>query len=301
MTRVVEGLRKRHAHDRGRCDGTIQPRELHHVEDGAHAPALLADTPSKGSCELYLRGGVRAIAELILQAHEPKRIDSTVGPKSRHEKAGQPTRGLRKHQEGIAHGRRHEPLVASNRVSIALALGTGGIRADIRAALFFRHSHSKGDARFLPPRHKAPIVLARKNCRAKTGRWSRLDCERGEGRPRHGDGAQVSGFDLRGHVEASRTEDLRWRCCRVSRIAAPGRSMQPGGNALRHKAGWNSTMSSRNPLGSKRRSLGGFSLASRARSNISAVPQRQPNSASTVLCSPPPFAATASRRGLSLP
>ena len=67
---MVERLGKRHAHQAGRRDGAIEPRELHHLDDGAHAAALLADAPGKGVRELDLGGRIRTVAELVLEALE---------------------------------------------------------------------------------------------------------------------------------------------------------------------------------------------------------------------------------------
>ena len=151
VARVMDRLRQRHAHDAGRRKGAIEPRELHHVDDGAHAPALLAHAPSKGIVELDLGGGVGAVAELVLEALEVQRVDRAVRTKARHEKAGEPARRLRQHQERVAHGRRHEPFVAGDAVAFTRGLRARGVAAHVGAALLLGHSHAERDADLLPP------------------------------------------------------------------------------------------------------------------------------------------------------
>ena len=47
MAAMMHGLRQRHAHQAGRSDGAIEPRQLHHLQNGADAGALLADAPGE--------------------------------------------------------------------------------------------------------------------------------------------------------------------------------------------------------------------------------------------------------------
>ena len=114
VARVMHRLRQRHAHHAGRRDRAVEPRELHHLDDGAHAAALLADAPREGIVELDLGRGVGAVAELVLEPLEVQPVDRAVRAKARHQEAGEPARRLRQHQEGVAHRRRHEPFVAGD-------------------------------------------------------------------------------------------------------------------------------------------------------------------------------------------
>ena len=79
-----------------------------------------ADALGIGAVEFDLGGGVRLVAELVLQALEADRVLAAVGPVARHQIAGEPARRLRQHQEGIAHRRRHEPFVAGDLDMIAV-------------------------------------------------------------------------------------------------------------------------------------------------------------------------------------
>ena len=47
MAAMMHGLRQRHAHQARRGDRAIEPRQLHHLHDGAHARALVADPPAR--------------------------------------------------------------------------------------------------------------------------------------------------------------------------------------------------------------------------------------------------------------
>ena len=57
----------------GRRDRAVEPRELHHLDDGAHAAAFLADAPREGLGELDLGGRIGAVAELVLEPLEAQR------------------------------------------------------------------------------------------------------------------------------------------------------------------------------------------------------------------------------------
>ena len=50
----------------------VKTRERHHVHDGPHAPTVLADEVSHSIVVLHLARGVRAVADLVLQAHHPE-------------------------------------------------------------------------------------------------------------------------------------------------------------------------------------------------------------------------------------
>ena len=73
--------RERHPDQPGRSDGAVEPGQLHHLDDGAHAAAFLADPPGEGILELDLGGGVGAVAELVLEPLQTQRVDVPSGRK----------------------------------------------------------------------------------------------------------------------------------------------------------------------------------------------------------------------------
>ena len=90
MADVVQRLAERDARLAGRGDGAVEPGEVHHLDDGAHAGTFRSDPLGIGAVEFDLRGGVRLVAELVLQALEADRVLAAVGPVARHQIAGQP-------------------------------------------------------------------------------------------------------------------------------------------------------------------------------------------------------------------
>ena len=120
--------------------------------------------------ELHLRGRIGAVAELVLEPLEGQRVDAAVGQEARHQEAGEPARRLRQHQEGVAHGRRHEPLVPGDQVlgprpAVARGRRRGGVGAHVGAALLLRHAHADGDAALGGRRLEALVVGARQDLR----------------------------------------------------------------------------------------------------------------------------------------
>ena len=116
---MVHGLRQRHAHEARRGEPAIEPRQLHHLDDGADAGALVADPQSVSAGEFDFARRIGAVAELVLEPLQAERIDRAVGPEARHEETRQPARRLRQHQEGVAHRRGQKPFVADDGVEIA--------------------------------------------------------------------------------------------------------------------------------------------------------------------------------------
>ena len=157
-----------------------------------------------------------------------------VGPKTRHQKAGQSALRLRQHQKSVAHRRRHEPFVAGDGIALARGLGARRVGAHVGAALPLGHAHAERDAGLLPPRPEMGIVTARHDLGAELRCERGLDRERRDRGARHGDRAEMSGLDLRRHVEARGAGDLRRRR-RRRRVVAPGRAVQAGRNALGHE------------------------------------------------------------------
>src|SRR3546814_16710809 len=69
-----------------------------------------------------LRRGVRAIAHLVLEAHDAEpRVARAVGQPARDEEAGEPAFGIGEGQESIAHRRRAEPFMPGQAVPAILA------------------------------------------------------------------------------------------------------------------------------------------------------------------------------------
>ena len=122
---VAQRLAEAEAHLAGRGDGAVEPRQVHHLDDGAHARALGADALGIGAVEFDFRRGVRLVAELVLQALEADGVLAAVGPVARHQIAGEARRRLGQHQERVAHRRRHEPFVAADLDMVAVRHGLG--------------------------------------------------------------------------------------------------------------------------------------------------------------------------------
>src|ERR1700675_57100 len=78
--------------------------------------------------------GVAAVAELVLEALQAERVELAVRRPARQEEAGKPLRRLRQDQESIAHGRRQEPFVAGEAVSLARAAALDRLGARAVAA-----------------------------------------------------------------------------------------------------------------------------------------------------------------------
>ena len=205
---MVHRLRQRHAHEAGRGERAIEPRQLHHLDDGAHAGALVADPQRESLGELDFARRIGAVAELVLEPLQPQRIDRAIGPKARHEKTGQPARRLRQHQKGVAHRRGEKPLVPGDRIGISGRRRGRGVGAHVGAALLFGHAHAERHARLFPPRAKRRVVAAGDDFRRDLRQQRRLGGERRQRGARHGDRAQVPALDLRRHVVARRARRL---------------------------------------------------------------------------------------------
>ena len=89
MLGVVQRLGERLTHQGGRADRGVEPGVVHHLDDGAHAVALLADQPGERARVLDLRRGVGAVAELVLEALDQDGVARAVGAPARHQEAGQ--------------------------------------------------------------------------------------------------------------------------------------------------------------------------------------------------------------------
>ena len=136
----------------------------------------------------------------------------TVRRPARHQEAAQAFRRLRQHQEGVAHGRRHEPLMAIEAErAITRRLGAGDVGAQVRAALVLGHAHADERGTLFPDRAKAAVVAAAIDFRQpRRGDLRRLP----QGRHRaigHGERATDPAFDLHEQVEPGRARHVRTR------------------------------------------------------------------------------------------
>jgi hypothetical protein len=113
---VPGGLGHALAHDGRGAEHAVEPGVVDHLDDGAHAPALVADELAPGVEQLDLARRVGPVAELVLEPLDADGVAAAVGEPARHEEAGEPAGGLGQHQEGVGHRRRAEPLVAGEAV-----------------------------------------------------------------------------------------------------------------------------------------------------------------------------------------
>jgi hypothetical protein len=118
LRRVVQRQAQRLAHQAAGAQGAVQPRQRAHGQDLRHAAAF-SPTSQASRQELDLGAGVGLVAQLVLQALDAQALRRAVGQHARQEEARQAARRLRQHQEGVAHRRRHEPLVAGQAVARA--------------------------------------------------------------------------------------------------------------------------------------------------------------------------------------
>jgi hypothetical protein len=119
-------MRQRLPHQAAGAQRAVEPRHRAHLEDLRDAAAFLADQPGRRAVELDFGAGVGLVAQLVLQALDADRVAAAVGQHARQEQAAQAGRGLRQHQEGVAHRRREEPLVAGDAVARAPVVAASG-------------------------------------------------------------------------------------------------------------------------------------------------------------------------------
>ena len=222
------------AHQPGAAERAVQPGQRAHLEYLCHAAPFLADLPGEGAGKFHLGTRVGAIAQLVLQALDAHGIQAAIRQHARHEQAGEAGRRLRQHQEGIAHRRRKEPLVADHAVAAAPRrvlgeLGARGIGAHVRAALLFGHAHAHGEAGFFgvvqQPRVVAGVAqfaepLLEDRGVAAQGRRDRVG---------HRDRAQCGRFEFGEHHERRRALDVR------AGAACPRRAVQARADRRTHQ------------------------------------------------------------------
>ena len=103
------------------------------------------------------------IAHLALEALDLHRVLRPVRAPARQQETGQAAGGLGQRQEGIAHRRRNEKLVADQfiglpRTFLANRVGACRVGAHVRPALLLRHRHADGQRRLLIGRHVARVI-----------------------------------------------------------------------------------------------------------------------------------------------
>ncbi len=162
-------------------------------------------------------------------------VDFAVRRKARHDKACQSARGLRQHQEGVAHRRRHEPFVPGDAIgAAAIRFSARHVGAHVGAALLLGHPHAHGHAALGRPWRKTRIIGAGAEHRHDLLQQPGIGGERANRRPRHGDRAQVPGLDLGGHEEF-RGPDHLGAIAGQGALGRPGRIVQAGMRAVRHQ------------------------------------------------------------------
>ena len=227
-----------------------------HLDDRRHAAAGLANHLRPGAEQLDLRGGVRAVAELVLQTLDVHRVARPVGQDARHQKAGQTLGGaigrlgLGEHEEDVGHRRRAEPLVASELIlgsgsATVERPGVGRVRAHVRAALLLGHRHAGDRRALLGGGDRAGVIRRGGHQRLPLRCQLRLGAQRGDHREGHRDRARVPSLGLHpGHVHR------RAGGVRRGLLERQGRECSSCSTPIVIswcQAGWNSTSSRRLP------------------------------------------------------
>ncbi len=188
---------------------------------------------AQASDEFDFGRGIGAVAELVLQALDIDAVERAVGQAARHEKARQTAVRLGEHQMRIALRRRKEPLVTRDAVrAVGRAHRTGGIRAHVRAALFFRHAHADEPAALAFDGDVARVVIPGEQPRQPIPGQPCVAAHRGDGAVSHGGRAQRAALHLCLH-EISRGA-RRVRACHGNAAGSRPRSavISALGNAL---------------------------------------------------------------------
>ena len=145
------------------------------------------------------------VAELVLEALELEaRVAlAGIGP-ARDEEAGDALGGLGEGEEAVAHGGRHEELVADDGVGVAVDVGGGGgVGPDVAAALLLSEGHADGGGALEGDVEVAGVVGASAHLGEPLGAPLGVGqlAERGHPGKGHGDGARVGGLGLVEHVQ----------------------------------------------------------------------------------------------------
>ena len=226
------GLDHAHAHPRRGGHDAVQAGRVDHVENGADAPARLADQPRCRVLVFNLGRGIGPVAELVLQPHQPHPVARAVGQDAGQQEAGQTRAGnLREDHEQVVHWGRGEPLVAGDLVAaIAGRDRRGGVGADVGAALLLGHRHARQQAVLLLRRAQAGIVIPRGQQRLESAGKLGLVPEGRHDRVGHRYRAAVPGLRLAPDVEGRRPGDVR-----SGAVVPPRGGVQPAGHRDPHQ------------------------------------------------------------------
>src|SRR5215471_1782296 len=99
---MVQRLIESGAHHPCAGDDDVEPGQMRHLDQRGDSPAFPTDDACSCAAVFDFRGSVRAIAALVLEALNEKRIALAVRMRARHEEAREPGLGFRKGEEGIA-------------------------------------------------------------------------------------------------------------------------------------------------------------------------------------------------------
>ncbi|MDT4817026.1 hypothetical protein FQZ97_500910 [compost metagenome] len=198
---VVGGLGQGLTHQGAGADHAVETGQGDHFDDGRHPATFFAHHPGQGAAVLHLAGGVGPVAQLVLQALDVELVAAAVRAVARQQEAGQPLVGVGQGEEGVAHGRRAEPLVADQFVGLARAgnphrVGAGGVGAHVGAALLLGHGHADGDPGLLLHGQVARVVFAGKDLRQPLLGDFRLQAQGRHAGEGHGQRATRAGLGL---------------------------------------------------------------------------------------------------------
>ncbi len=219
------------AHGRGRAGHTVQSGVVHHLDDGAHPAALLADRPAERTVVLDLGGGVGPVAQLVLQALQVQAVAGAVRQHAGDEQARHAAGRLRQRQEHVRHRGRGEPLVPGESVgAVAGRLGARGVRADVRTTLLLGHRHARDQAPLAGRRAQPVVVLGGRQQRFEGRGQVGAVPQGGHGRVGHRDRAGVARLHLTPDVELRRARHVR-----TGLLPAPRRGVQAVRDGHRHQ------------------------------------------------------------------
>ncbi|ESU47873.1 hypothetical protein P376_4149 [Streptomyces sp. HCCB10043] len=216
---VMGRLRERGTDPGGGPEHTVEPGHRHHVDDRAHALALVPDEPGHGVVELRLAGRVGPVAELLLEPLDAEGVPAPVRQHARHQEARQTPGRLGEHQEEVVHRRTREPLVAAQPPgAVGLLHGGRGVGTHIGAALLLRHPHPGEQTALGGGRAQPGLVHPAGEQRLVRLREVGGAAQRRDDGVRHRDRAQVPLLQHRGQHEAAGPGDM-----------GPGPLVGPGG------------------------------------------------------------------------
>ena len=210
-------------HERGRAQHAVEAGHGDHLDDGRHATALFADHPGQGAAILDFAGGVRPVAQLVLQALDVEHIAGAVRQDARHHEAGHPARRLGEHEEDVVHRGRGEPLVPVQGVLTVHRRRTclRDVGADVGAALLLGHPHPGEGAELLVGVAYARVVGPRREQGRPLLGEGIVCAQRRHRGVRHRDRAAVAGLGLRPGEESRRAPDMG-----VWAVALPRRGLE---------------------------------------------------------------------------